>query len=140
MNVQREAIRDFKIENASTFSQVTVPVSPCVLPLITCTLHPPVTLLLSPAPSSHRRNVSRHRSGSDSGSGPGCAGIRLRPARAARLLLCVHSIYSAMRLLLRHAHPHLTSSLSSLLTHSHDSHPHPSLPPFPTLTHPPTYS
>ena len=70
MNVQREAaIRDFKIENASTFSQVTVPVSPCVLPLITCTLHPPVTLLPSPAPSSHRRNVSRHRSGSDSGSG-----------------------------------------------------------------------
>ena len=135
MNVQREAIRDFKIENASTFSQVTVPVSPCVLPLITCTLHPPVTLLPSPAPSSRRRNVSRHRSGSDSGSG-----IRLRPARAARLLLCVHSIYSAMRLLLRHAHPHLTSSLSSLLTHSHDSHPHPSLPPFPTLTHPPTYS
>ena len=39
-----------KLENASTFSQVTVPVSPCVLPLITCTLHPPVTLLPSPAP------------------------------------------------------------------------------------------
>ena len=50
MNVQREAIRDFKIENASTFSQVAVTVSPCVLPLITCTLHPPVTLLPPPPP------------------------------------------------------------------------------------------
>ena len=45
MNVQREAIRDFKIENASTFSQVTVPVSPL------CS--PPPSDHLHTAPSCH---------------------------------------------------------------------------------------
>ena len=125
-----------KIENASTFSQVTFSQFPLCSPpecrpclVITCTLcHP------SPSPAS--LSISRPIGGMslDTEADLTPAHRRCRhpaPASPLRPAFTADSIYSAMRLVLRHAHPHLTSSHSSLRSASHNSHPHPSiLPPF----------
>ena len=109
-------------------------------------LHSPPSCHPPPALSAPIGGMSRHRSGSDSGSG--VCGVPASSGSGQPAPPGFYSIYSAMRLLMpaRHAHPHLSSSHSGLCSQSHNSLPHPSfphpasLPPFPALIHPPTYS